>query len=92
MMIFKFWIIVNDCGGVSTRKNRPSFAEGEVGIPMTVRVPGAWFSRQTNVMDIAIPEPANPPLEMETGDIESPNWNPATDLQARGGERINDPR
>lgn len=69
-MIFRFWLVVNDVGGAYTRKNRPSLAEGEVGIPMTVNVPDAWFSRQTGVMTVTIPDPTFPPLDIETGAVE----------------------
>lgn len=56
-MVFKFWLVVNDVGGAYIRKNRPSLAEGEVGIPMTINVPDAWFSRVTGMADITIMAP-----------------------------------
>jgi hypothetical protein len=69
-MIFKFWLIVNNDGGAYTRKNRPSLAEGEVAIPMTLNVPDAWFSRQTTVMSISIPEPQFPDIGIEAGEVQ----------------------
>jgi len=56
-MVFKFWLVVNDVGGAYIRKNRPSLAEGEVGIPMTINVPDAWFSRVTGIADITMGQP-----------------------------------
>lgn len=69
-MIFNFWLVVTDVGSASVRKNRPSLAEGEVGIPVTLNVPDAWFSRQTPVAQITLPEPQRPGIAVEVGEVQ----------------------
>ena len=72
MMIFKFWLIVCDNGAILTRKrDYGSLAEGEVAIPMTVRVPDAWFYRRTKVVEVNVDEPEFPSLtvSVETGEV-----------------------
>lgn len=71
-MTFDFWLIVTDVGTVSVRKNRPSLADGEVGIPMMLNVPAAWFSRTTPRAHITLPEPQLSVVAVEVGEVQRP--------------------
>ena len=80
-MVFHFWLVLTDVGGAYIRKNRPSLAEGEVGVPMTVNIPGAWFHRVTPVTTITIAEPAEPALDVTAGEPETSSVSGESEVQ-----------
>lgn len=71
-MVLKFWLIVNEDGGVIVRKRTPmsgTLSDAEIAVPITMDVPDAWFSRRTSVIRFSVGEPPTEDMSAEVGDV-----------------------